>query len=143
MACEPEGTRAKQREMVSRNIQALLISAPHGLSVREIQSDYAQMIGKPLPFRDLGFSTILDLLKALPEVARPSWVNGELILRGRPCNAHYSLSLCVKLLVFVLEVGGQFCLSVSCCCCCCCCCCFLLLFFIVFHLILFCSCFIF
>ena len=67
---------------VTKNIRALLISAPNGLSVAEMQRDYNNMIGKPLPFREMGYKTPIDLLKDLPNVTRPTWENGVLVLRG-------------------------------------------------------------
>lgn len=70
------------RLQVSKNIRALLISAPHGLTVAEIQKDYNTWMGRPLPFREMGYKTPLDLLKDLPNVTRPTWENGVLVLRG-------------------------------------------------------------
>ena len=71
------------RLQVTKNIRALLISAPHGLTVAEIQKDYNTWMGRPLPFREMGYKTPLDLLKDLPNVTRPTWENGILVLRGR------------------------------------------------------------
>lgn len=71
------------RLQVTKNVRALLISAPNGLTVAEIQRDYNNMIGKPLPFREMGYNTPLDLLKDLPNVTRPTWENGVLVLRGK------------------------------------------------------------
>lgn len=68
---------------VTKNIRALLISAPNGLTVAEMQRDYSTMINKPLPFRELGYKTPIDLLKDLPNVTRPTWENGVLVLRGK------------------------------------------------------------
>lgn len=67
---------------VTKNVRALLISAPNGLTVAEMQRDYNNMIGKPLPFREMGYKTPLDMLKDLPNVTRPTWENGVLVLRG-------------------------------------------------------------
>ena len=71
------------RLQVTKHVRALLISAPNGLTVAEMQKDYNTMIGKPLPFRELGYKTPLDMLKDLPNVSRPTWENGVLVLRGR------------------------------------------------------------
>lgn len=76
-----DGKEALRLE-VTKNIRALLISAPNGLSVAEMQRDYNNMIGKPLPFREMGYKTPIDLLKDLPNVTRPTWENGVLVLRG-------------------------------------------------------------
>ncbi|KAJ7334434.1 P granule organization [Desmophyllum pertusum] len=76
-----DGNEALRLE-VTKNVRALLISAPSGLTVAEIQRDYNNMIGKPLPFREMGYKAPLDLLKDLPNVTRPTWENGVLVLRG-------------------------------------------------------------
>ena len=73
--------REKQREQVIKNVRALLISAPCGLTVAEIQNDHQSMIGKPLPYRELGYSTALDLIKDLPDVCRPTYEKGILVLK--------------------------------------------------------------
>lgn len=79
------GNDAKEalRKEVTKNVRALLISAPNGLTVAEMQTDYNTMIKKPLPFRELGYKTPIDLLKDLPNVTRPTWENGVLVLRGK------------------------------------------------------------
>lgn len=76
-----DGKEALRKE-VTKNVRALLISAPNGLTVAEMQRDYNTMIKKPLPFRELGYKTPIDLLKDLPNVTRPTWENGVLVLRG-------------------------------------------------------------
>ena len=69
-------------EEVKKNIRALLISAPRGLSVDDIEHDYRAMLGKPMPFKQFKCSNCLEFLKTIPDVVSPSWVNGSLILRG-------------------------------------------------------------
>jgi len=68
---------------VTRHVRALLISAPNGLNIIEIQNDYLNIIGKTFPYRELGFKEPIDLLKAMPDVVQPTWIRGELILRGK------------------------------------------------------------
>lgn len=67
---------------VKKNIRALLISAPRGLSVEDIEHDYQAVLGKPLPFKHFKCNTALDFLKTMPDVVSPSWINGILILKG-------------------------------------------------------------
>lgn len=87
-----DGNEALRLE-VTKNVRALLISAPNGLTVAEIQRDYNNMIGKPLPFREMGYKAPLDLLKDLPNVTRPTWENGVMVLRGKSVVYNYSLGL--------------------------------------------------
>lgn len=86
-AKDEKSSRGKDKEAlrkeVTKNVRGLLLSVQNGLTVAEIQRDYKSMLGKPFPFRELGFNTPLDLLKDLPDVARPSWENGELVLQGK------------------------------------------------------------
>ena len=79
--------REKLRQQVMKNIRALLISAPSGLTVAEIQSDHQSMIGKPLPYRELGYNNALELIKDLPDVCRPTHERGVLVLK---CEYHPS-----------------------------------------------------
>ena len=95
------------RLQVTKNIRALLISAPHGLTVAEIQKDYNTWMGRPLPFREMGYKTPLDLLKDLPNVTRPTWENGVLVLRGR---RFISTSLIVHNWSYQLERRLLFCM---------------------------------
>ncbi|XP_029197826.2 tudor domain-containing protein 5-like isoform X1 [Acropora millepora] len=73
---------ANLRQEVMKNVRSLLISAKYGLTVAELQRDYNDMIKKPLPFRELGYKTPVDMLKDMPNVARPTWEKGVLILKG-------------------------------------------------------------
>ena len=72
-------------EEIKKNIRALLISAPRGLSADDIEHDYRAMLGKPLPFKDYKCNSCLEFLKTLPDVVCPTWSNGSLILRGVFC----------------------------------------------------------
>lgn len=95
-----DGKEALRLE-VTKNIRALLISAPNGLSVAEMQRDYNNMIGKPLPFREMGYKTPIDLLKDLPNVTRPTWENGVLVLRGE--SVFYKF--CAVAVTYVFKMG--------------------------------------
>lgn len=70
------------RPEVKRNIRALLISAPRGLSVEDIEHDYLAVLGKPLPFKHFQCENALEFLKTMPDVVSPVWINGTLILKG-------------------------------------------------------------
>ncbi|XP_028407750.1 tudor domain-containing protein 5-like isoform X2 [Dendronephthya gigantea] len=67
---------------VKKNIRALLISAPRGLSVEDIEHDYHAMLGKPLPFKHFRCKSALEFLKTMPDVVKANWSNGILILEG-------------------------------------------------------------
>jgi len=59
------------------------------------------MIGKPLPFREMGYKTPIDLLKDLPNVTRPTWENGVLVLRGE--SVFYKF--CAVAVTYVFKMG--------------------------------------
>ena len=59
-------------------LRALLISAPRGVPKRLLWTDYKMVIGKELPFRNLGFSSLEDFIHGIPDVIRVGpGVNGE------------------------------------------------------------------
>ena len=74
--------KAEIKEETKKQVRALLLSAPKGLSARDIQNDFKCMMGKALPFRELGYSTPEDLFRDMPDVVKVTWVGGEVILRG-------------------------------------------------------------
>jgi len=88
-------------EQVTRHVRALLISAPNGLNLCEIQNDYLNIIGKPFPYRELGYKEPIDLLKAMPDVVQPTWIRGELILRGKNYSENELVYTCIKFTFYV------------------------------------------
>ena len=70
------------KEETKRQVRALLLSAPKGLTVRDIQNDFKCVMGKALPFQELGYSTAEDLFRDMPDVVRQTRVGGEVVLRG-------------------------------------------------------------
>jgi hypothetical protein len=83
---------------VKKNIRALLISAPRGLSVDDIEHDYQAVLGKPLPFKHFKCKTALEFLKTMPDVVCPTWSNGILILKG--IISKYILVVCLNCLLY-------------------------------------------
>ena len=73
-----------------RQIRALLLSAPKGLTVLGIQNDFKSMLGNTLPFRELGYPTAEDLLRDFPDVVKVSRVGEKVVLRGisDKCTEH-------------------------------------------------------
>ncbi|XP_070575119.1 tudor domain-containing protein 5-like isoform X2 [Ptychodera flava] len=73
---------AELREEVKKNLRALLISSPTGLTPNQIDNDYRNMLGHPIPYRKLGYNSTLEFLKAIPECAKFTYDRGHLILEG-------------------------------------------------------------
>ena len=42
----------------------------HPCSPSDLEGEYHGMLGRPLPWRKLGFSSLLDLVKRMPDVVR-------------------------------------------------------------------------
>ncbi|NXP52227.1 TDRD5 protein, partial [Heliornis fulica] len=57
-------------ELLKKEVRLLLVAAKDGLTVRQLEQEYMAMIGKPLPLRDLGFQSTLELVADMPDVVR-------------------------------------------------------------------------
>ncbi|XP_038063812.1 tudor domain-containing protein 5-like isoform X2 [Patiria miniata] len=73
--------QAKVKETVKKTIRGLVVSAPLGLTPHEVELDYASFVGRPLPYRQLGYNTCQDFLQDIPDTVRPQWERGQLIVR--------------------------------------------------------------
>ncbi|NXN13478.1 TDRD5 protein, partial [Indicator maculatus] len=62
--------QAQISEVLKKEVRSLLIAAKRGLTPAELEEEYLTMIGKPLPVRDLGFQSTLELVADMPDVVR-------------------------------------------------------------------------
>ncbi|XP_064927844.1 tudor domain-containing protein 5 isoform X3 [Columba livia] len=62
--------RAQLMEVLKKELRSLLTAAKEGLTPAQLEQEYVAMIGKPLPLRDLGFRSTLELVANMPEVVR-------------------------------------------------------------------------
>ncbi|XP_064009326.1 tudor domain-containing protein 5-like isoform X2 [Pogoniulus pusillus] len=74
--------QAQLMEMLKKDLRSLLIAAKGGLSPARLEHEYLAMIGKPLPLRDLGFRSTLELVADMPEVVRVCPYKGTFILKA-------------------------------------------------------------
>ncbi|XP_013402320.1 tudor domain-containing protein 5 isoform X2 [Lingula anatina] len=74
--------KASLKKETKKEIRAVLLSTPKGLSAREVLADYRNFQGRPLPFRELGYNSAEDFFRDIPDVCTLDWVHGELVLRG-------------------------------------------------------------
>ncbi|NXH06218.1 TDRD5 protein, partial [Loxia leucoptera] len=75
--------RAQLMEVLKKEVRAMLIAAKAGLTPEQLEEQYMAMVCKPLPLRDLGFQSTLELVTQMPEVVQIcSSKNGALILKA-------------------------------------------------------------
>ncbi|XP_017695583.1 PREDICTED: uncharacterized protein LOC108510420 [Lepidothrix coronata] len=75
--------QAQLIEVLKKEVRAILITAKEGLTPAELEDQYITMIHKPLPLKDLGFQSTLELVTHMPEVVQVySHKNGTVILKA-------------------------------------------------------------
>ncbi|KAM7014442.1 tudor domain-containing protein 5 [Passerculus sandwichensis] len=82
-ATEASKQQAQLMEVLKKEVRAMLIAAKAGLTPEQLEEQYMAMVCKPLPLRDLGFQSTLELVTQMPEVVQIcSSKNGALILKA-------------------------------------------------------------
>ncbi|CAF3519706.1 unnamed protein product [Rotaria socialis] len=82
--------------IIKQEILSLLVSAKNGLSERELLNDYRLFnSNKELPYRDLGYASLIALLRSWPDVCRfqQQGNNGFMILAVEEENTKHILSM--------------------------------------------------
>eukprot|EP00117_Sycon_ciliatum_P043077 scpid13002/ scgid31240/ Tudor domain-containing protein 5 len=64
---------ASEMEPAKLALRSLLLSAPRGLSAAQIAGDWQVILYKACPFRELGFSSVEQMLEAMPDVAERNY----------------------------------------------------------------------
>ncbi|CAF1157879.1 unnamed protein product [Adineta steineri] len=64
-------------------LRSILISSQQGCTEHQLLKDYAEYNSrKEIPFRDMGYKTLLDLLSSMPDVARIDYNRTPLTIHG-------------------------------------------------------------
>ncbi|XP_068055507.1 tudor domain-containing protein 5 isoform X2 [Anomalospiza imberbis] len=75
--------QAQLMEVLKKEVRAMLMAAKAGLTPEQLEEQYMAMVCRPLPLRDLGFQSTLELVTQMPEVVQIcSFKNGALILKA-------------------------------------------------------------
>ncbi|OXB53310.1 hypothetical protein ASZ78_014787 [Callipepla squamata] len=57
-------------EVLKKEVRSQLLAAKDGLSPAQLEQEYQAMVGRPLPLRDLGFISTMELVTSMPGVVR-------------------------------------------------------------------------
>jgi len=67
-----EGAKAK----VLKHIRSVLLLNKHGLLMESFEREYKSVMGKPVPYKMMGYNSAYDLVTNIPEVVRVIQLNG-------------------------------------------------------------------
>jgi hypothetical protein len=65
---------AARAEDVKRILHTLLILSPHGIPVYQLERDFFLWEGRDVPFRELGYPSLLKYLESIPDTVFVSFV---------------------------------------------------------------------
>jgi hypothetical protein len=75
---------ANKKHEIAKEIRALLMSSPAALTLEEVRRDFHQFMDKPIPFRELGYSTLEDMLRDMTDVLSITYKRGMMCLEAIP-----------------------------------------------------------
>ena len=65
---------------VKKTVRALLVSARNGLTPAQLEKDYESMIGTTLPYKKLGYNSLMEFIEDSPDVVSIQRRRGSIVL---------------------------------------------------------------
>ena len=71
-------------ETIKKELRSILLACPHGVNgVRQLDREYRNIVGQPLPYRSIGFSDLESMVRSMPDVMTSrKGSDGEWVIRG-------------------------------------------------------------
>jgi len=69
---------ADKLKLFKIELRSVLLGMKNGASLRQLHSEYETRMLHPIPFKDLGFRSLVDLIEHMPDVADLDDSTGEL-----------------------------------------------------------------
>lgn len=57
-------------ELLKKEVRSQLLAAKEGLTPAQLEQEYLAMVGRPLPLRELGFCSTMELVASMPGVVQ-------------------------------------------------------------------------
>ncbi|CAL7947963.1 unnamed protein product [Xylocopa violacea] len=72
----------QKRENIQTTILALLVSHKRGCTLKQLDSDYYDLEGERIPWRDLGYASLLSFLSSMSKTVEVEMENNTIIVKG-------------------------------------------------------------
>ncbi|CAK9812883.1 Tudor domain-containing protein 5 [Anthophora quadrimaculata] len=73
---------SQKRENTKTTILALLLAHKTGCTLRQLNNDYYELEGESIPWKDLGYVSLLDFLNSMPKTVQIEHSNNVIIVKG-------------------------------------------------------------
>lgn len=73
---------ADRLQMFKIELRSVLMGMKNGASLRQLHNEYETRMGSKIPFQELGFRNVVQLIEGIPDVAYFDDSEGELRVRA-------------------------------------------------------------